>query len=475
MAKCDLSIELDDAGKDFAGGDKITGVVRVHVDADVRCKGLEVSSVWRTHGRGNIATGTAGSLTVFSGEWRAGESPEYRFELPVANWPPTYHGHYLSIDHYVDARAKIPWGFDPKASESFVMRPRGIPEQATDARSPTEIKGIFGCIALVIFFGFAIGLIVMLMAAGPFVLIFLAFPLLGGVYWFIRSFLPKYLLGDVEYQLLADHVSPGASVTGELVVRPRKNVSINGITLQFQAREQCVSGSGSNRTTHKNVLFENTTTLQAATTLTMGKEHRFNFAIEIPENAPYTVDLDDNELIWSAALRVDIPRWPDWTKELPIHVVPSGELVVSDDAGVVVGPAREIDASTPLAASPRQAELYDDGITFAETANHLWSVRDHRDQVESLVEAVSGLTFELDAVVERRLLYGGDDDPHVYKDGYAVWAHYVDPPLPMVLYVPHELADDFEHAGREAWRGRGTVVGWDSLHGRLQVKLERDQ
>ena len=57
---------------------------------------------------------------------------------------------------------------------------------------------------------------------------------------------------------------------GELIIRPRKNVSINGVTMHFQAREQCVSGSGSNRTTHKNVFFEKLETLQAATTLTAG-------------------------------------------------------------------------------------------------------------------------------------------------------------------------------------------------------------
>ncbi len=34
------------------GGGTITGVVRVVVDADVKCSGLEVQSVWRTHGRG---------------------------------------------------------------------------------------------------------------------------------------------------------------------------------------------------------------------------------------------------------------------------------------------------------------------------------------------------------------------------------------------------------------------------------------
>ena len=90
-----------------------------------------------------------------------------------------------------------------------------------------------------------------------------------------------------------------------------------------------------------------------------------------------------------------------------------------------------------------------------------------------LAEAVSGLGFEMEAIVERRLLYSGEEDPHLYPDGYAVWAHHSDPPLPMVLYVPHELADEFENIGRDLWRGRGTIVGWDSRHGRLQVQIDR--
>ena len=191
-------------------------------------------------------------------------------------------------------------------------------------------------------------------------------------------------------------------------------------------------------------------------------------------SAPYSVDLDDNELIWSATLRVDIPRWPDWVQEIPLIVVPSGKQ--SSRSTTAVSEREAIaspDVAAPSLPSPQQPiRPREDGITFHETATHLWGVRGDREQVETLTEAVSGLTFELEAVIERRLLYGGDDDPHVYKGGYAVWAHYTDPELPMVLYVPHELADEFEQAGRDVWRGRGTVVGWDRLHGRLQVKLE---
>jgi hypothetical protein len=465
MAKCDLSIELDEPDKFHLGGDTITGVIRVNVDADVNCKGLEVASGWRTHGRGNVASGTSESVTVFAGEWKAGDQIEYRFELAIAHWPPSYHGGYLNVDHYIDARAKIPWGFDPKASQPFMMRPTN-PDEVSKGTGAIEVKGLLKFILGGVLAAFFVGFLVMLAAMGPFALLFLILPIIGFFIWLFRVFLPRWALGEVECELAEENVAPGDTVQGELIIRPRKNVGINGVSLNFEAREQVVSGSGSNQTTHKNVFFEKKFDVQEAITLKMGQEHRFPLSVQIPEDAPYSIELNDNKLIWSTTLRVDIPRWPDWVKTLPLFVLPTLEQLQSASAsqGQPVG-------ATEVTGEPSSQG----GITFAETANHLWSVRGNRDQVETLVDAVSGLTFDIEAVTERRLLYSGDEDPHVYKDGYAVWAHFTDPELPMVLYVPHELADEFEHMGDAVCRGRGTVVGWDSLHERLQVKLERPE
>lgn len=467
MAKCDVSIELDEPDRVHPGGGKVTGTVRVHVDADVHCSGLEVKSVWRTHGRGNVDSGETGSVVLFTGEWQAGQTLDYRFELPIADWPPTYHGHYLNIDHYIDARAKIPWAFDPKASVPLRMTPTCGPEGAMVDKNVIEItglaRGVTGCVVLG---AFVIPCVALLASFGPLVLVVLVIPALGGAVWLIRNLLPKYVLGEVRYEVASDELSPGERVVGELVIRPRKSVSVNGVTMDFQARERCISGSGSNRTTHKHVFFQTSLRLQEATTLAAGTEHRFPFQVELPADAPYSIELDANALIWSANLRVDIPRWPDWVKEIPVRVVPS--TTRSRDR---ISESKRDSAATVASTDSQVAT--DGTITFAETAQHIWSLRDDREQVEALVEAVSGLTFDLEAKIERRLLYAGDEDPHVYRDGYAVWAHYPDPKLAMVLYVPHELADDFEQTGRENWRGRGTIVGWDGLHGRLQLKLDR--
>ena len=132
MASCDLSIELDRTRDDhtYDVSETIRGVVRVRVDKDVNCSGLEVRTLWATHGRGNVDSKVVDSKIVDAGQWSTGQTKEYPFELTVGGWPPTYHGHYLNVDHYVEARAKIPWGFDPKASLPFQMKPSRYPDDA---------------------------------------------------------------------------------------------------------------------------------------------------------------------------------------------------------------------------------------------------------------------------------------------------------------------------------------------------------
>ena len=465
MAKCDLSIELDDPKRVYPGGGTITGVVRVRADADVKCKALEVSSGWKTHGRGNVASGTQATTTLFAGEWNAGLEQEYRFELPIAEWPPSYHGHYLNVDHYVDARAKIPWAFDPKASVPFLMKPSSRAAAEVTHSNVTQVKGVLGTLVAGIFFTVFIGIAgtIIVVSGGCALIPFLFMGAIGFAFWLFKYYLPRYLLGDVQYSLSVETVSPGETVTGELLIQPKKNVVINAITMQFEAREQCVSGSGSNRTTHKNVFYERSVTLQESTTLQAGKQHRFPLLIDFPDDAPYSIDLDDNDLIWCARLRVDIPKWPDWTKEITMTVVPHENPQVGPDQR----PSEAVSAPPPLPGPSDTA-----GITFAETAQRFWEARNHPDQIELLVEAVAGLTFSMEAFVERRLLYGGEDDPHLHEDGYAVWAHAHDPPLPLVMYVPHDMGDEFEQIGRDLWRGRGTVLGWDAAHRRLQINVE---
>ena len=467
MAKCDLSIELDHPNKVYSGGEKITGTIHVDVDADVRCKGLEVQSNWRTHGRGNVTKATTESVTVFSGEWMAGQRESYPFEVIAADWPPSYHGHYINVDHYVDVRAKIPWAFDPKASREVTVRPLAAPDDKINPA--TEISGCVGNVIGV----FIVGAI--LAAMGGFIVALfqnILFAIIVGAivvpiifFCLARYLLPKWLLGNVECELITPVVAPGETVKAKLAFRPKRTTQINSISAKLTGTEVCYSGSGSNRTRHNHQFYEERHELQGTAKLDPGIQKEFNVEFTIPDDVPYSFQVSDNSLTWNIEMRVDIPRWPDWTKALGLQIFPNG--TDSPPAGTE---KTQQTIGTPTSQS-LSAQSEDSDITFTETASHLWQLRDDPDQVDILVEAVLGMTFDIDTFIERRLLYSGDEDPHVYEDGYAVWARHREPPLPLVLYIPHNLGDEFEQAGRDLWTFRGTIVGWDHEHRRLQIKV----
>lgn len=458
MAKCNLRVELTDPDRVYQPGDKVTGVIRVDVDADVNCKGLEIQSGWKTNGKGNVSSGKADSITPFTGMWKTGDQEAYPFELPVADWPPTYHGTYLNIEHAIDARAKIAWAFDPKASTTYEMRPVAAPDSLDVSAKPKKVGGVLGCFLAGIF-GTMITVPLILVLVNPIIAMVVALVAsVVGLFYFVKKVMPRLVLGDVEFKLDSTRVSPGDTTRGTLRMMPRRAVEITSITVELRGREVCVSGSGSNRTTHTHELMKHTLTIVDSMRIEPGQKTELPIEMPIPDTDAFSCDLGDNKIVWSASFRVDIPRWPDYYETIPVEVVPSGEVET------LVNTEASVPDSQPAETGPVD-------ITFAETAGHFLALMEDDDQAESLADAVSGLTFPIEAFVERRLLYSGDDDPHVYEDGYAVWAHYSEPRLPMVLYIPHDLADEFEQAGRDLWQGRGTIVGWDREHQRLQVKV----
>lgn len=450
MAKCDLTIELEEPNRTYSGGDHVRGTVLVRTDSSVNCSGLEVESIWETHGRGNVAKGTPFQQTVYSGEWQPGEY-RYDFDLEVARWPPTYHGHYLNVEHYVRVRARIPWAFDPKTSVPIRVVTMDGPD-VIPIPEPTQLANILVFFLLAIFgltfLGFGVACILQ-----PTMLLFI-----GGVacifagLWFFFKWLPKWKLGQVEYRLDQSQLAPGEALTGLLSIQPRSSLNINQITLLLSARESCVSGSGSNRRTHQHVLFEATEPLAAAATIAPGKSANYPFRLQLPDTAAPSLELDDNQLLWSLKVHVDIPRWPDWHNEKSFAVIPR------------LNAPREQVESQPTAATTHQ-------ISFAETVELLWSVRHESDQVERVVAAVTNLPLEIECVVLRRLLASGDHAPHAYPAGTVVQGRYHHPELLLTLYVPYQRAEEFQRVTGATWQGTGTVVGFDFDSQHLQIRI----
>ena len=327
--------------------------------------------------------------------------------------------------------------------------------EALKVKEPKQLTGVAAVVVLAIFLAVFAGFGVMCFMH-PFAWIFFGgFGILSGLWWVITKWLPKWKLGHVEYRFDQKRLSPGDTLTGILSIRPRGNLSLNQIAVTISAREECISGSGSSRTTHRHTLFELTDQLSTADRIMAGSSAKYPIRFAVPSDAAASIELNDNKLIWSVKAHVDIPRWPDWREEVTFQVVPNkGAEIVAGDPSI---------SPTPSAGTGA-------GIGFGETVQMIWAARDQPEQVERLVAAVKGLSMEMECLIVRRLLTGASHEMHAYPGGAIVQARYRDPELALTLYVPFEREEEFHELSGRSWRGRGTIVGFDLEAEALQIK-----
>lgn len=342
MSKCDLIIDLDSAKRVFLPGEVIRGVVEVVVNSEVRCDGLTLTSLWQTHGRGNRRSGGEQAQELFRGTWLAGETHHYPFEVVAPEGPVTYHGHYLNVDHYLRATADIPWALDPKAEEEFVLE---LPPGATGYRQPGEPDAVGEVSATAAKVGQAIGavfggcfmipgLIALVVGVGVVakgelggilpIVMGTIFTAVGGLVVFLalRNTLAERKLGEVLVAVKPERAAPGEEVSVQLQFSPRSRVQLNRVTARLVGKEVVVSGSGTNRTTHTHELARVERELSGECMIHAGEGVDLDATFTVPPDAPLSFHASDNDLRWTVEVHVDIPGWPDWTKDVPLVVAP---------------------------------------------------------------------------------------------------------------------------------------------------------
>lgn len=319
MAACRLRIELDDSNKVYQGGDTIKGTVFAIAEKEVSCSALTVASGWSTHGSGNVDRSELDSVTVFSGSWSAGQEYHYPFELRTASWPPTYYGTHLNVSHGLLAKAKLAWAIDPTAKLEYPVIATLSPDDLAPERKAPG-KSSLAWIGWLIFAVILVAVGWMLLFLVPVLLI------IAGMVWFFKSYLPKSVTGEVDCSIENLRLKPGEVVRGKIAFTPKRKTQLNGVVLTVKADEICISGSGSNSRTHTHSLHLHTEQLLEAGSVLPGQLLEFPFEYSLPMTAAPSLALNDNKLTWEVKLRIDIPRWPDWTKAFPLIVDPSTEI-----------------------------------------------------------------------------------------------------------------------------------------------------
>jgi hypothetical protein len=334
MSKCDLAIVFDRADRRYQGGEEVTGTLHVQVNQSVQCDGLLLETFWQTHGRGNTDTGPKHSTTLFQGEWLAGTRHQYPFRFIAPDGPPTYRGHDLNIDQYVNVRVDVPWAIDPKLKEDYILLPAGRPYGNLPApqREPSG-GGFFAKFGIPVGIGLIAAGIVFACPFGP-VLIPLG---VIALVLSLRKVLAEKKIGKVQLAWGSVEVAPGGSVPLRMTFTPRKNCRLNGITAKLTATERCTSGSGTNRTTHTHRVHERTVPLVAECDLAALSPVNAEVNVPIPETGAYSFRASDNELVWELEVRIDIPLWPDWLEKRMLLVRPVVQAELA--GGAALAPA----------------------------------------------------------------------------------------------------------------------------------------
>ena len=497
MSKCELTINFERDDRQYSTGERVTGTVMVQVNQDVNCQALKVSGLWRTHGRGNRAQGEYDSQILASGQWRSGQMYEFPFQIAVPDYPLTYRGNFLNVDHYVSVRVDVPWAFDPKAEEEFLLLPAANrhyaaalpaaqPGAAANAGNPV-VATIIGIVFVVI------GLISAIFTCG----ISLIFAAIGlAILGFgLRRTLAEQRLGMVEVSGLPIVCTPNTKVPFEINFTPKKSGKINGINVQILGDEVCVSGSGSNRRTHTHNLWKQPVLLQAPQELRAGEPVRIRATIDVPETTAYSVDLSDNKIVWKARIQIDIPKWPDWVKEELLHIIPPGGVGLPSAAALpaavalpavgggnfleqTAAAASVLFSQVPPTALPESYGQFQPGTPaipavrqdLTAVVERLRQCDRFSDEAVNLVDAMATDLFQVELLIDRINPTHGYFADEKYEDGQTIMGTIKGTRTNVSIQLPkdyNEQLSELEHGN--IWTGQGVIIKWDALYERLEM------
>lgn len=315
-----LRIQLDRGDRTYRTGDAVSGRVLIETERGERCQSVTLKRYWKTHGKGNTARGGERQVVLHAGPLQGLGPWEFPFEVDTPPGPFTHRGNYLNVDHYVRVDVDIPWAFDPKAEEEFILLPGPSapePDPGLLRRREEKKQGAAGCRRVM-------GILFMIVGVAtlPLGVVFMGVGLLL-IVPDLRRKLAGLKVGEVTVRVDRRRLTPGAGTDVDMQVVPSKEARLNEATVVLRGREVCVSGSGTDRTTHTNTLHEVKSPLSGPKVLLPGQTARFHGHVELPDDAAWSFSAKDNEITWDAVVRLDIPSWPDWVQEIPLLVWPA--------------------------------------------------------------------------------------------------------------------------------------------------------
>ena len=510
MSKCQISITFDRSDRIYYGGETVRGTVRLLVDEQTKSNGVKLTHRWKTHGRGNSNFCITDEIILVEPRTlQAGEQLEFPFAVTSPSHPMTYRGQLIYIDHYVRAEVDVSWARNPYAEEEYALRPGVRPELFTGERNKVvsltaqNAATNFGPIGKTIMW-IVMGIIIIVVAMTAFFLLPILLAVLAFI-WIKKKALTSRL-GEVEALVPHVLVAPTEDWTFGIRFTPRKSFVVNSIYAELIAEESTISGSGTNKTTHKHKVLTEKHVLREGGLLESEAPVDEKITITFPDTKAYSFEYSDNSLKWTLNFVIDIPGFPDWTHTEALQVVPIeflGEQArlpnPSAESSRTDLPQTDLSESMPLdqvpAFSPFGAEAPKNTAvqgtsppalplvehtsvpsentppeSIEELLSLLESAGRNSSQRNLILEAAAGEVYDIAVVIDRiSTSFGMTDTAAGFSGGKTVIGQIAGTQRSIEVVAPESMNSELESFRRgDTWQSSVTITGWDSLYNRLR-------
>lgn len=333
----------DDAGERNASplslepGQAVRGTVVVDVFQDVEFREAQVRFAWHTEGKGNRVTGEGSTETlVRDGEWEAGTSHSFPFEIRAPWGPLGYRGKILKVLWALEARLdRSLLRSDVVESVAVDLQGTPDPDRASLGPVPQEKnkleavkKGRVGAwvavgslfIVMGIVYGAANGW--ELSRAGS---ITVGILIGGGLLTTLKGFwgrLGRGKLGEPSVQLSTTEVRRGEEIRFSVSIRPEQRTELRSLEAILECEERVVHGHGQYQSRHKRTVFEQRLVLAKDQVIEPHRGLKKKGTLTLPLDAAPSFGAPYNQVIWWLRFRGDIVGWPDWQEPVLLTVWP---------------------------------------------------------------------------------------------------------------------------------------------------------
>ena len=311
MARVRLRILLEEEQRTFAPGEEVRGRVRVEVDEDCTCRGVDVLLGWEASGDANRHTWEGGALRVGGGEWRKGQRHEVPFAIPIPAGPPTYDGRDLRIAWKVRAAADLSFAFD-SADEAFVtVRPP--PPAGGGTLVAKEESGCFeaGCATVSVLFVLGVAVAWFLFGRVHIWLAVVAFLVLLWCLFIVPQALSFRSAGKVRVEVGPSPCLAGEEMAVRVSFRPREDLAPNGLRARLEGVEKRRKGSGKHKKTVETVLATVESRLKGPERIPAGTDAVYAGILEVPSDAAPSFEAGPHAVVWRVKVFLDLPGLAD--------------------------------------------------------------------------------------------------------------------------------------------------------------------